>query len=555
MFRTLLLSLATLCCIIFSPLLAQTSMPRYDTPNLLKQLDSAIEHKASYHLQREHRIQELRTLASIENDTHLPAIYKSLYNEYSSYQSDSALFYLRLIEKLPSYHSDPSIQLWTRISYAKSYAVMGLYNYATSTLRQVDTTQIDTEIRLYHAQIARAVYGWIHDYSHINGHNDLLYAKKVAQYRSSILSLENDSINRNIVLVDKINKEAQDLMKTSPTTAQEKLHKATRISMADLREADINQKIYIYNNLAETYGLLNDNDAHIYYLCLTAICDIQKGVTEYMALPQLALALYEQGDIKRAYRYMICAMEDANFCKARLRTIEATSYFPIIDRAYRELETSQHSIEKKLIYVLSIFAFFLAAILFCLYLQMKKLHLARKELAMRNTEMLHTGKQLSHAIQELKIADKAKDEYIARYLARCRGNLDTLDEYRRSLYRLAKERKLDELFKQLKSESLVREEQEKFFTDFDEAFLLLFPKFIEKFNALLDPETPLVPKNDELLSPELRIFALIRLGVHDSARIAHFLNYSLTTIYNYRSKIKGRAIVPKEEFEKRVMEL
>ena len=101
----------------------------------------------------------------------------------------------------------------------------------------------------------------------------------------------------------------------------------------------------------------------------------------------------------------------------------------------------------------------------------------------------------------------------------------------------------------------MREEQEKFFTDFDEAFLLLFPKFIEKFNALLDPETPLVPKNDELLSPELRIFALIRLGVHDSARIAHFLNYSLTTIYNYRSKIKGRAIVPKEEFEKRVMEL
>lgn len=533
---------------------SQSYKHRYNTKSLLKQLDLAIEIKDLYHDQREDRIEELKIMAQKEKPERLYTIYQNLYSEYSSYQSDSALSYLRRIEALPCYKQDSSIRIWTNISFAKSYAVMGIYNTAIDLLDDIDITQESTDLQLYYAQVARAIYGWLGDYiTDENGKREC--AQKVSSYREEILKLETNTINRNIVLVDEINMRAKELLETDPKLADSLLNEAGKISLLDWEKADISQKIYIHSNLAETHRLRGDDDGYIYYMTQTAIGDIQKGVTEYMSLPMLALALYENKEIDRAYRYLICSMEDATFCKARLRTIEASSFFPIIDRTYKEQEKEQHFIEKALFYSLGLFAIIVTFILFILYRQMKKLRTTRKELARNIIELQHTGKQLQLANKDLIMADKTKEEYIARYLARCRGSLDTLDEYRRSLYRLAKDKRSDELFKQLKSETLVREEQDKFFADFDQAFLHLYPRFIEKFNALLDSNSQIQPKQNELLSPELRIFALIRLGINDSARIAHFLNYSLTTIYNYRSKIKGKAIVPKEEFEKRIMEL
>ena len=145
--------------------------------------------------------------------------------------------------------------------------------------------------------------------------------------------------------------------------------------------------------------------------------------------------------------------------------------------------------------------------------------------------------------------------YIAHYLNRCVGYLDKLETYRHSLAKLAITSRVDDLFKAIKSEQFIRDERKNFYHEFDQSFLDLYPNFIQSFNALLEEEHRISPKYGELLTTELRIFALIRLGVTDSNSIAHFLGYSLATVYNYRSKMRNRAKGDKDTFEQQVMNL
>ena len=148
-----------------------------------------------------------------------------------------------------------------------------------------------------------------------------------------------------------------------------------------------------------------------------------------------------------------------------------------------------------------------------------------------------------------------KEEYLARYLDRCRDYIDKLNDYRRNCLKLLKEHQTDALLKELKRDNIVKQEQESFYHDFDAAFLTLFPDFIEKFNALLVPEARIHPRAEQQLNTELRIFALIRLGVNETPRIAHFLNFSLATVYNYRSRLRGRTLNPDLNLEEVVSTL
>jgi hypothetical protein len=163
--------------------------------------------------------------------------------------------------------------------------------------------------------------------------------------------------------------------------------------------------------------------------------------------------------------------------------------------------------------------------------------------------------QLKTVNEELAQTGKIKEVYIARYLDRCVSYMDQFEQYRHSLSKLAMASRIEELYKQIKSDEFIRKERKAFYTEFDKAFLEIFPHFIDNFNALLAEDERIYPKQGELLSTELRIFALIRLGVTDSNRIAHFLGYSLATVYNYRSRMRNRAVGNKDQFEQNVMKL
>ena len=161
--------------------------------------------------------------------------------------------------------------------------------------------------------------------------------------------------------------------------------------------------------------------------------------------------------------------------------------------------------------------------------------------------------ELQNANTHLMKADRVKEEYIALFLERCRSYLDALENYRHSLLKLAKNNQHDAMMRQLKDHTQIGEEQQRFYRDFDKAFLDIHPDFVTNFNNLLKEEERVVPKSENSLTTEMRIFALIRLGINDSNNIAHFLNYSLATIYNYRSRITNKSTFSKEEFNERLM--
>ena len=498
------------------------------TEEAIATLDATIARKAEYQALRQHRTDSLKQIAQRAKGPQLVETYKELFTIFSRVQTDSALLYLNLLERLPkNAKNSKDLDIYISIGRAEIYAVMGQYDAAQSLLKNIRIQHATPETRLYYYHTCRTVYGWMAEFSSVEDFQSRLLTL-TDHYRDSIISCQ---------------------------------------ALADLEKALPNERPYIYFNIAEAYRQKGDADLYKYYLALTATADIQHGITEYMALPTLAQLAYEEGDLKRAYDYMVCSMEDANYCQARLRAVEVSNAFPIIDRAYKDYQSKQHKMERIFTYTLVLLALLLLAAIFYLRRQMKKLASTRRQLARTNSQLETTNQQLNAANQQLGLAntqlhevneglvrtDQIKEEYIAYYLGRCRNYIDSFNRFRLDMLRLAKNRQTDDLLRSLKSDELFQSQQEQFYVDFDEAFINIHPHFVENFNALLRPDEQILPKRGELLTTELRIFALIRLGMTDTAEIAHFLNYSLTTIYNYRSRIRNASIYSKEEFEKRLM--
>jgi DNA-binding CsgD family transcriptional regulator len=185
----------------------------------------------------------------------------------------------------------------------------------------------------------------------------------------------------------------------------------------------------------------------------------------------------------------------------------------------------------------------------------KELYETNLKLAELNKNTKHINNQLQKVNAQLSEANHIKEEYIAQFFDICSGYINKLEDYRKLLYKKAGNKQHEELFNILKSTTLVDEERGKLYETFDTIFLNLYPSFVENFNSLLPPEEQIVLKPGERLNTELRIFALIRLGIIDSVRIAGFLRYSLGTIYNYRTRIRNNAVVSRDEFEEIVMNI
>lgn len=503
---------------------------------VLKRLDRVIDNKTACHVQKEKEIVDLKQrLHRSKDNREKYELCGSLFNAYLHYQADSALYYINGKMNLLPLLNHPELKNEIVINRAEVMGVMGMYNEALEQLERVDPLELERETLAYYYRTYRAYYGWVADYT-TNDAEKVKYLKKTDAYRDSILIATDPCVDRSIVWAEKkiINGRVDsalvilsDLLKETP---------------------DERQKGYIYYTLSEAYDMRGDIQKEIYYLALTAITDLKSSIREYASLQKLAQLMYEVGDLDRAYKYLNCSMEDAVACNARLRFIEVTQFFPIIDKAYKLKEEKERQISRTLLISVSLLSLFLLAAIFYLYRWMKKLSVMRRNLSLANQQMQEVNAELAQT-------GKIKEVYIARYLDRCVIYLDKLEFYRRSLAKLAMASRIDDLFKAIKSEQFIRDERKDFYNEFDKSFLELFPHFITSFNELLVEEGRIYPKSGELLTTELRIFALIRLGVTDSNRIAHFLGYSLATIYNYRSKMRNKAIGNKETFEQEVMNL
>jgi len=520
------------------------------TDALLHEIDGLIKNRQTYGAEKEARIADLKKLLTeATSDEQRYGFCGRLFDEYRAYNLDSSFVYAQRKEELAHRLNKLDYLDDSAMNMAEVMGTTGMYKEALELLGKIDKKTLPDYLYGYYYHLYRTIYGLMGDYA-VTEKAKKEYYRMTDLYRDSLLQINaSDSLGHALVMADKCivharYDEAIDML----------MEYYSKPSLDDHAQAMITYTI------SEGYRLKGDKQGQKHYLALSAIADLKSAVKEYVSLRKLASLVYEEGDIDRAYNYLKCSLEDATLCNARLRTLEISQVFPIIDQAY-QLKTKRQQQEMKVSLIcISLLSVFLLVAIFFVYKQMKKVAAARREVIDTNTllqelnEELHDSnsqlKEMNHTLSE---ANYIKEEYIGRYMDQCSTYLDKMDLYRRSLNKIAATGRVEELYKAIKSSQFLEEELKEFYANFDMTFLQLFPNFVEEFNALL--VEPMQPKQGELLNTELRIFALIRLGITDSTKIAQFLRYSVTTIYNYRTRVRNKALGERDEFEAKVMKI
>lgn len=538
---------------------AQTSGSTFPT---LEDLDKVVAEQQLYVDKHEKTISSIRQKlknATSEEDRYW--LKNDLFSEYISYQVDSALLYAQ--EKLKSAHIIGKQDYIddSHINIAYVFILAGMYKEASDMLESIDRSRMEEYLEEYYFSAYNLLYEAMLKYS-IGNENKKKYRSKAMAYKDSIL-LKSDYQNIYIY-ADKLLEEGK--YEQGLPILQEAYSKLA---------PDNSEIPYAAYLMSSFYRRMGNTEKEKQYLIISAIGDLKWGIKEYISLWRLATILFEEGDIERAYTYISRSQADASFCNARLRTIEVTQILPIVEKAYRTKTQQEHRHTLLALICSSILTVFLIILVICIRKQMKRLAAARNllnnantQLQRLNTELKDVNQQLSSANKSLQQSNQAlstsnkslteanqiKEAYITRFITECSAYIDKMNDYRKHLNKLAISGNLEDLFKLLKSPSFIREELEAFYQSFDETFLNLFPHFVEHFNQLPIEGEAIVPKKNNSLTTELRIFALIRLGISDSERIAAFLRCSKATIYSYRSRLRLKSISP-ENFENLIMQI
>lgn len=538
-----------LCTICMCRLYAADSS-RADS--LLLKLDRVIKERPIYMEQKELKLVELKRqlYRQIPAEERF-AILGTLLDEYRSFNTDSALHVAEERERIAIRLGNPEYIDNARMNKADVLGMTGMYKEGMDLMQNIHANRLSEAIRPYYYHIYRTVYGLMADYA-VTEYEKKLYAELTDKYRDSLL------------LVNKDNLLIHTLIQSDQYNVRNECDKAIRLLtdyLAQQKDYEHDVAICAYT-LSESYRLKGDKEKEKEYLIVSAIADMKTAVREYVSLRKLAVLLYQEGDIERAYSYVKICMEDAAACNARLRKLEILEIFPIINDAYQQKTEKQQEQMKWALVSISLLSLFLLLAIFYVYKQMKKVAAARREVIDANKRLKELNNELHLSNAQLKEANHSiaensylKEEYIGRYMDQCSVYLEKMDNYRRSLGKIAATGNVEELYKNIKSSKFIEGELKEFYANFDNTFLQLFPTFVEDFNALLADNEQISLKNGERMNTELRIFALIRLGITDSVKIAQFLRYSVTTIYNYRTKVRNKAAGDRDLLEQEVMKI
>ena len=518
--------------------------------SLLLKLDQAIKERPIYMEQKELKLVELkRQLHRQIPDEERFAILGTLLDEYRSFNTDSALHMAEEREQIAIRLGNREYIDNARMNKADVLGMTGMYKEVMDLMRNIHIDRLPVDIHPYYYHIYRTVYGLMADYA-VTAYEKKLYTELTDKYRDSLL------------LVNKDNLLIHTLIQSDQYNVRNEYDKAIRLLtdyLALQKDYEHDVAICAYT-LSESYRLKGDKEKEKEYLIVSAMADMKTAVREYISLRKLAVLLYQEGDIERAYSYVKICMEDAAACNARLRKLEILEIFPIINDAYQQKTEKQQEQMKWALVSISLLSLFLLLAIFYVYKQMKKVAAARREVIDANKRLKELNDELHLSNAQLKEANHSiaensylKEEYIGRYMDQCSVYLEKMDNYRRSLGKIAATGNVEELYKNIKSSKFIEGELKEFYTNFDNTFLQLFPTLVEDFNALLADDEQISLKAGERMNTELRIFALIRLGITDSVKIAQFLRYSVTTIYNYRTKVRNKAAGDRDLLEQEVM--
>ena len=517
--------------------------------SLLNVLDKTIKEADTYVQIKENKLHELKKEArktppvSVER-YHLN---NDIYLEYKAYSSDSALHYLNENMLLARQLNDKERELKIQLELSYLLSSIGMYMEAADILNSIDRQTLPSSLLGYYYTCYEHVYFEAGAAQPRYKMFASRYAKLSHAYRDSMQVTLDPSSATYLWLRETQLREAG------------KYDEALEFSDRRLAEASFGTPQYalVAYQRFRLFESMGKKDEHLYYLVLSAISDVRSAIKEQSSLMVLAQELNRKGDLKRAYDYINFSWEISQFYKTRLRSWMNITPLSMINGNYQDIIKQQN--RELLIYIacVALLALLLVIALIYIYRQMKALSIAKKGLQKVNERLFSLNEELEEVNRhlrstnlELSESNLIKEAYIARFFKLCSVYVDRLQAYRKLVNKKLQRGQVAELLKMTHlSNDIVTVEVQELYANFDSAFLHLFPNFVESLNALLLPDEQIVLKPDELLNTELRIFALIRLGIKDSSQIAELLHYSVNTIYNYRSRVKTKARVSRDDFE------
>lgn len=521
--------------------------------SLLTVLDETIVNYRTYMDAREEHLNDLKSL-KLNGEQSAEQLYlmnNRIFNGYRSYNIDSAIVYLYKNLQLAENEKRTDWEAETNLNLSYVFSASGLYKEAMDVIEKVDFRQIPASLKVAYYSSLELLYSELANNTRLNI-IAVNYRAKAIQYRDSIIRYIDRESETYQLYVE------QSKFETRQFEACIGINK----QLLEKAKPGTPEYAMLSYRIARCYQTLDDIPEYKKWLAISATSDIKAAVKDNASLNLLASQLYREDDIDRAYNYVKFALADANFFNARLRLVQVSNILPLINEAFQNKSDKQQARLRALLVVISLLVVFLIGALSYIYIQMRHLSVTRDELKKVNQQLITLNTQLSGVNRQMKElnnelteTNQIKEQYIGLFLSICSSYIDKLENFRRTTYKMLTSGKTKELLETTKSGQLVEEELNEFYENFDNTFLHIFPNFVDSINELLNPDDRIVLKKGELLNTELRIFALIRLGISDSSKIAALLRYSVNTIYNYRVKMRNRAQINRDEFENRVMKI
>lgn len=514
--------------------------------NSLDSLDKYIQIKDTYTKQKEERIATLKERLK-ETSLSLDEQYRYtylLFDEYSTYQSKLMHASAQQLIALSVQMGDKNKLVDSEIQLAYSYLWCGAFKEAYEYANTIDTAGISNDAKVNYLMFRLNLE-----------YESALYVKPLHFF----LSKYEKSMDGIISQLEQLLPTSDDHLLEARQKAcshNNKFEQAYEYLKQRLKySSGISREMSAKLGDVGFYHLeMGDTITAIKYMVESAIMDIQIGSKQTPALRKIAEAIYPDKEVERAYKYIQLSMDNAVFFDSRYRMYESSITLPLIDKDLYELTKKQKDTLAIGIYTIILFIIALLISFLFIWKQNKKLKISASLIRKQNISLLSMNTRMTEINKELQDANNIKATYLGRILSDNSSSISTIEELVKTVKIKIKAKQYDDIIQFIYKHDYLKKRKDML-ARFDEMFLKLFPNFIEKFNSLLKEEDRVVVQEKNILTPELRIFALVRLGVTKSDTIAEILNFSASTVRNYKSKIRNISIVPNEEFDKRLLEI
>ena len=534
-----------------------------EIPQLLATLDSILVQTGELASQKELKIAQLKKkLSNAANFEEEFWINKMLYDESFVFNADSAMKYVDRNIQIATELKKKDWQDEWLINRSFMFAATGLLKEAGEVLEKVDSTSLSDGLKLSYYYQRSYLYSHLGQYMGDQKQVNNKYYNEFENANKHMLALVRPKDPLYWWCVASCNElSPEDSLFSALENVVLSSHHNTRLDAMNAY------------GLSNMYKRLGDKEKTMIYLIYSAMADLRVCNRDIASLQELSSLLYDAGDIDRAYAYMNYCLKAALLYPNRVRIINISTELDKIYANCQQRDIRWRNSLQNYLYVVTFFSIILVLTLIGLYRQTKKMRKSRteldsvnhslnqhvvelsqmhKQLALANQELQNLNELLRSANQKLQESNDVKEEYIGYVFSICSNYISKLDEYRKNINRKLKTGQFEEARQLTDNSSLTQNELKDFYANFDAIFLRVYPDFVADLNSLLRPEEQILLKDASELNTEVRIYALVRLGINDSVKIADFLHCSPQTVYNHRLRMRNKAIIPKDKFAEAV---